>query len=193
MAELGITEAFDESITQYDNPYQSVLNDLTLKELEDKQSKLWGDLIDIDKNRNPELYNSNLKLFNQVKEVADQKRGKSAVEYMTEESLSPVGAQGGIGGIDDPEANKAVAELNPNVDFYQSSADIKGNQLYDMLNAKEVLYESQKQTPNNTKLTELKEAQEKVVEDFTKKWTPSSDLDRLKKINEGWATELEAA
>ena len=193
MADLGITEAFDESVMSYDNPYGSLLNDMTLKELEDKQSKLWGDIIDIDKNRNPELYNSNLKLFNQVKKVADQKRGKSAVEYMTEESLSPVGAQGGIGGIDDPKANKTVSELNPNVDFYQSSADIKGNQLYDMLNAKELLYESQKQTPDNTKLKELKEAQKKVWEDFKKKWTPSSDLERLKKINEGWAKELEEA
>jgi hypothetical protein len=190
MAELGITEAFDESVMSYDNPYGSLLNDMTLKELEDKQSKLWGDIIDIDKNRSPELYNSNLKLFNQVKEAADQKRGKNAVEYMGEETLSPAGAQGDI---DDPTENKTVAELNPNVDFYESSVDIKGNQLLEMLNEKQLQIEESKQIPNTGKIDELKKAQEKVVKDAAEKWTPSSDLERLKKINEGWAKELEEA
>jgi len=83
--------------------------------------------------------------------------------------------------------------LNPGVDFYESSANIKGNQLYDMLNAKELLIEQSKQVPDKTKIDELGKAQVKIVEDFKKKWTEPSDLERLKKINEGWAKELEEA
>jgi|3_EtaG_2_1085321.scaffolds.fasta_scaffold00605_10 hypothetical protein len=179
MAELGITGAFDERIIDYNALGGST--DLSLEQLERKMSDLWNRIVTDNK---PGL----LAEYENIKEQYARKKGGVVNEVSLttgEEAITP-------SGIEETEI-QTVQDLNPGVDFYESSANIKGNQLYDMLNAKELLIEQSKQVPDKTKIDELGKAQVKIVEDFKKKWTEPSDLERLKKINEGWAKELEEA
>jgi hypothetical protein len=179
MAELGITGAFDESIIDYNALGGST--DLSLEQLERKMSDLWNRIVT---DNEPGL----LSEYENIKEQYARKKGGVVNEVSLttgEEAITP-------SGIEETET-QTVADLNPGVDFYQSSVDIRGNELLKMLDQKELALEEQKQSPDPKKLEDLKKAQLKTVDDFSKKWTEPSDLERLKKINEGWAKELEEA